>query len=588
MVHTCSVLIFVALGAAAPLRLMPSVEPAGQEAALACAHFDRDTPESVNPQDCVESEFNHNVSIGEYNVLDMNSFLSRRGDSSGINLLPPFDSPSSQDDDASVLSIESCAPHPSGPFDSPLSQEHEDADTISDPSISSRAPHPSGPFYSPSSQEHVDAITADVPGIESRAPHPSGPYVSPSSQERADSCAPYRPSGILEISRRSLGVLSSRSSNAPVPRHLLRKRTDTEVAGTDDLQPTSAFSMSFPSVNAFSEQHMPDAREENDMSDAHEENDLEKDKIITIHSVASHVPDSSGPPQSFSASNTLDHPLLRERIDTDIASTHTIESRSRSPYPHGPLVVSHDMDAYYLSQISKTTSAEEVVQVIKLNTGSYETDIQGRTSWADFLQTRAGQFWLVVDRILEQTRPNIDRISVKIEIMADIIVPRLDNVSSWKLPISIYQQVRAWNLNLYWDDTKASTDFDDWLLKDTGKLYLKIEKLITCAPSPRPIDRSVVSFLFGEDIRGLSADEKANSRLEKVLTSTGKEYDDVAAALRRAQTSMDQFRSKSTPCLTRFKHWKDMSTPDIANLLEQKMRKKLQEAAIDKLVLPVH
>ncbi|KAJ3977133.1 hypothetical protein EV361DRAFT_864037 [Lentinula raphanica] len=275
MVHSRPVFIFVALGAAsiaaaAPLRLAPSVEPASQEAASLCARFDQDKAgsESGNPQDYRRSELD--VSFSEDYVLDMGSFSSSR-DSSVIVPLPPFDSPSSQGhvdpdtasalsiespalhpsgllvspssqeradvDDTSAPGIESPASHPSGPFDSPSSQEHADVDDTSAPSIKSPAPHSSGPFDSPLSQEHIDAITADVPSIESRAPHPSGPYVSPSSQERADSCAPYRPSGILEYFRRSLGVLSSRSSNAPVARPLLQKRTDTVVGTKENTQP---------------------------------------------------------------------------------------------------------------------------------------------------------------------------------------------------------------------------------------------------------------------------------------------------------------------------------------------------------------
>ncbi|KAJ3839834.1 hypothetical protein F5878DRAFT_659943 [Lentinula raphanica] len=679
MVRSRPVFIFVALGAAsiaaaAPLRLAPSVEPAGQEAA-SCTRFDRDTADPGNPQDCVESEFNHNVSIGEYNVLDMNAFHSSR-DFSGIAPLPSFDSPSSQDDDTSAPSIESRASHSSGLFDSPSSQEHEDADTISDPSISSRAPHPSGPFYSPSSQEHVDAITADVPGIESRAPHPSGPFYSPWIQERAnaydtasvpgivsrapqlsgpfdsqlsqeradvdDTSAPdieshashpsgpfnfsssrghkgadtanvlaiksraphpsgllYSPSiqeradaddtagvpgiasralhrsGLLEYFRRSLGVLSLRSSNAPLAHSRLQKRTDTEIPSVDDpdspatlrisvpLQPTSTFSTSFPSVVASPDQRQ-DSREE-------------KDAVTAAHSIVSRGPNSSGSPHPSAVSDA--HTLVQENIiNTDTASAHIIESRS--PKPAGPTVVGGDMRTYhFVYGLSKVTFAKDVRNHIKSKCESYEQDVKV-SSWKQFEETKSGQSWVEIDQLLSTLHPRLDRDLVRLEITADI----LDNVTNWKLPMSVYKQLRDWSPIQYSNDAKASTNINDWMLTKTGKLYLQIEELIT--PRCPGLDCSIVSILVEEDIRGLSADEKADVRLNKILTSTGEKHDDVAAALRLARNNMNRFRNKGSACLTRFKYWKDLSTSDVAASLEVKLKEKFKEAEEDKLVLP--
>ncbi|KAJ3726097.1 hypothetical protein C8R42DRAFT_708148 [Lentinula raphanica] len=605
MVRSRPVFIFIALGAAsiagaAPLRFAASAEPASQEAASLCARFDQDKAglESGNPQDCRRSELD--VSSSEDYVLDMDSFSSSR-DSSVVVPLPPFDSPSSQEhadadtasapsiespalhpsgpfvspssqecadvDDNSAPGIESPASHPSGPFDSPSSQERADVDDNSALSIKSPAPHSSGPFDSPSSQEHIDADTADVPGIEFPALHPSGPLYLPSIRERADaddtasvpgiaSRAPH-PSGLLEYFRRSLGVLSSRSSNAPLAHSLLRKRTDTEITSADDLQPTSAFSTSTP-VNASSEQHM----------DAQEENDLEQGKIITTHSFASHVPDPFGPPQSFSVSNTLDHPLLQEHIDIDIASAHNIESRS--PHPPGPLVVSHDMDAYYLSQIGETASAEEVVKVIKLNTGSYETDIQGRTSWADFLQTRAGQFWLVVDHLLGENRPTIDRESVQIIIQADIIHTLLHhNTADRYFLRDVYSVFRDWNSPEYWHDVRDTDSWYNFLSnKHSGKLLLRVYNLV----APPIHDIRHLERLVTEDIEHLTSEEKAERKMDELRESGS------AEAFRNARGNFKYFQRQDSLYFRKYRSMRNWSTLDVQEWFDYKVKKAIRDA----------
>ncbi|KAJ3758476.1 hypothetical protein EV360DRAFT_83050 [Lentinula raphanica] len=296
MVRSRSVFIFVALGAAsiaaaAPLRLAPNVAPASQEAA-SCAHFDRDTPESVNPHDCSEIELN--VSSGEHYVLDMNSFHSSR-DSSGIVLLPSFDSPLSQDDDTSVLSIDSRAPHPSGPFDSPSSQEHVDAGTASVPGIESRAPHPSGPLYSLSIQERADAHdTASVPSIESRAPHPSGPFHSPWIQERANAYNTASVPGIVSRAPQLSGPFDSQLSQ--------------ERADVDDISAPDIESHASHSSGPFD---FPSSREHKGADTAN---------VLAIKSRARHP---SGP---------LYFPLIQERADADdTASVLGIASRALHP-----------------------------------------------------------------------------------------------------------------------------------------------------------------------------------------------------------------------------------------------------------------
>ncbi|KAJ3758352.1 hypothetical protein EV360DRAFT_70374 [Lentinula raphanica] len=394
--HSVTVLIFVAsIAAAAPLRLVPSVEPASQEA-TPCARLEGDTPKSVNPQDCGKSELN--VSPGEHNVLDINSFSSSR-DSSRIVLLPPFDSPSSQErvdtDDTSVPSIDSRVPHPSGPFDSPMSQERVHADTVNVPGIGSRTSHPSDPLDSPTSQERVDADTANVTGIESRAPHTSGP---------------------LEVVGRSLGVLSSGTSSAPDSHRLLRKRTDTDsITGADDsapldlhisdpLQPTSAFS-----TNLLSEAASPDQ-----CKDAREQ----EGTVIIAHGIASHVPDSSGPLNPSSAS--IDHPLLQERTYTDITSAQSI--KSHSTHPAGPVLdVPYKQDTKlsknynqflqtktgelwqdiyslieHLSSIGHVDAAKVYNELKDWNSDQYREDIKSSQKWVDFCSKESGILLLTI------------------------------------------------------------------------------------------------------------------------------------------------------------------------------------------------
>ncbi|KAJ3778554.1 hypothetical protein FB446DRAFT_783178 [Lentinula raphanica] len=373
MVRSRFVLIFVALGAtsiaaAAPLRLASIVaEPASQEAA-SCARYERDTPESGDPQDCSKSGLN--VSPGEHNnVLDMNSFPSTGHDSSGIVSLPPFLSPSSQervdDDTANVPgSIESLATHPSGPLDFPLIQEGVD-------SIESRAPYQaSTPFDFPSIRKRTDADDTDsAPSIESHALHPSGPF---------------------ELVRRSIGVLSPGTPHAPNAHSLLRKRTDTEIASAHDpdspiafrssvpRQPTSAFSTSSPSTDAASLDQREDSREEGD---------VEKDTVVTAHSIASWH-DHSSPGLSHPSPASVGYLLLRERTSIDTASAHIIESRAAGKLIPAPPVVSNDMmlTYHFISELETSDqphAAGLVRNHIKHNDiTSYEKATKDSTKWS--------------------------------------------------------------------------------------------------------------------------------------------------------------------------------------------------------------
>ncbi|KAJ3756740.1 hypothetical protein EV360DRAFT_84665 [Lentinula raphanica] len=578
MVHSRPVFIFVALGAAsiataAPLRLAPSVEPARQEAA-SCAY-----------------EIELNVSSGEHHVLDMNSFPSRR-DSSGIDLLLPFDSPSSQDDDTSVLSIASRAVHPSGLFVSPSSQEradadhtasvpdiashaphpsgpfqslliledHADTDDTSAPSIESRAPRPSGPFHSPSIEERVDDATASVPSVESHAPYPSAPFHSLAIQKRADaddaasfpgveSRAPHTSGGLLQVVRRSIGVPSSGTSNTPDTHPLLRKRTDTDIAGDDDNRPLALHipvTLQPTSAAALPDQHN-DAREQGDT-------------IIAALRIASHVPDSSGPLHPSAVS--VAHTLVQEHTPTDIASAHSIEPRSS--VPPGPLVVSSDMN--YLSSLGEQASAEEVVNVIKSHSRSYETDIQGTETWSQFLETTSGRLWQDIERLLRAERPNIIRRSVKIEIMKDIILasPESNNPNS----LLAYKKLMKWNYGEYGNAIAAYDKWNDIKHLEIGRLIYRIK---TCLKKGQPAYLPNFMTMVHDDINGLTTDRKAKKRIETIIRDP-QHYAD----LRDARGAMSQFASLNLLCYQQYQYLYDNSLADVAGALYNRMEQALK------------
>ncbi|KAJ3726096.1 hypothetical protein C8R42DRAFT_708147 [Lentinula raphanica] len=454
MVRSRPVFIFIALGAAsiagaAPLRLAASAEPASQEAASLCARFDQDKAgsESGNPQDCRRSELD--VSSSEDYVLDMGSFSSSR-DASVIVPLPPFDSPSSQ--------------------------EHADADTASAPGIESRALHPSGPFVSPSSQERADADdTASVPGIASRALHPSGQ---------------------LESFRRSFGVLSSRTSHAPLAHSLLRKRTDTGIASADDpdppatlrisvpLQPTSTFSTSFPSVAASVKQHQ-DPREE-------------EDTILAALSIGSHGPNSSGSLHPSAVS--ISHTLVQEHTNTNIGVAHSIESRS--PPVSSPLVASsHPPDPdvhYFVSHLQPADIGRQVHEfIMKKMQASYAQDTQGPTNWYQFVNTNSGQLWLKIDRLLAESHTGFERFSVKVEFISDIILAHLDSATIGD-SLHVYEVVKNWNIRQYRDDVRTSKDQHDFSKTETGVLFNTL--LLKLAQSHTGFGRLSVKAEFMSDI----------------------------------------------------------------------------------------
>ncbi|KAJ3778175.1 hypothetical protein FB446DRAFT_699396 [Lentinula raphanica] len=534
MVRSRPVLIFVALGAAllataAPLRLAPSVEPASQEAA-SCAHFDQDIPESVNPHDCSEIELN--VSSGEHYVLDMDSFPFSR-DSSGIVPLPPFDSRSSQEhvdaDAASVPSVESRAPYPSGSFDSPLGQERvvavtvnvperADADhTASVPGIASHAPHPSGPFHSLLIQDHVDTDDTSALSIESHASYPSAPFHSLAIQERADaddaaslpgleSRAPHTSDGIPEVLRRSIGVLSSGTSNTPDSHPLPQKRTDTDIAGDDDnaplalhipvtLQPTSAVDTSSPS-----EATSPDQR-----TGAHEEEDLEHETIITTHSIVSHVPDSSGPLCSSSGSD--DRPLLRERSNINIASPHSIETHS-SGKP-SPLVVSSPKDPSTFQFVAELEADQDLVQAvldfIKSKQLPYFEDVQASTNYDRFVQTKTGQLCMEIDRLLAELHPSFDRVSVKNTVMTNILKAHL-NPNAEVDARRLLEKFKTWNPTQYRKDIEASEYRSDFHHTESGRLLgMLFGRIRGLQGKPKRLQRFDLQNLVDKDIRDIKA-----------------------------------------------------------------------------------
>ncbi|KAJ3976796.1 hypothetical protein EV361DRAFT_1030110 [Lentinula raphanica] len=629
MVHSRPVFIFIALGAAsiagaAPLRLAPSVEPASQEAA-SCTHFDRNTPESVNPHDCSEIELN--VSSGEHYVLDMNSFHSSR-DSSGIVPLPPFDSRSSQEhvdaDAASVPSVESRAPYPSGPFDSPLGQERVVAVTVNVPGIGSRAPHsahrfhsppiqeradadhtasvpgiashaphpsdpfhslliqdhvdtddtsalsiesrasrPSGPFHSPSIEERVDDVTASVPSIESHAPYPSAPFHSLAIQKRADAddaasvpgieSRATSTSGPLEVIGSSFSILSSDTSSAPGAHRPFRTRTDTDIAGADDtaplalhipvpLQPTCAA--------ALPDQHK-DAREQGDT-------------IIGALSIASHVPDCSGPLHHSAVS--VAHTLVQERTITDIA-TLTIESRS--PNPAGPPVVSSD---HYVSLLPERASAKDVINVINRFTGSYERDIQGITTWMQFVETNSGKLWLEIKEALPQSRPDIHRLGVKIEIISDIILARLGPVSNC-IPLQVYEELNLWDnhsCDRYIRRAKTWYIFEH---NEIGMLVLRLSTRINREQPPHLPALPTLKDMVYEDFQGLTAYTKAQHRMEAIFTNGAFQF---AASLQAARGDMSEFRKQNTECYQRYHYMVQNSPQDVADALRNRMEQILK------------
>ncbi|KAJ3778194.1 hypothetical protein FB446DRAFT_841059 [Lentinula raphanica] len=510
MVHSRPVLIFVALGAAsiaaaAPLRLAPNVEPASQEAA-SCAHFDQDTPGSVNPHDCSEIELN--VSSGEHYVLDMNSFPSGR-DPSGINLLLPFDSPSSQDDDTSVLSIESRALHPSGPFVSASSQERADADD-----------------------------TASVPGIASRALHPSGQ---------------------LESFRRSFGVLSSRTSHAPDGHPLLRNRAETDIAGADDPDPPATLRISVPlqPISVFSTSYPSEA------ASAHHSLDHE---VIATPSIASHVHDSSSPVHSSATS--IDH-VFDPNID--IASAHTIESRSPNPHAHGPPVASGDMGAYQIViglPMGKNIPAATMRDSIKSKCASYEKDLMA-TNWNRFQETDSGMTWLGVDQFLPQMRPMIDREPIKLEIMGDIILAHLDSTAIGD-PLHMYKALKQLNVHQYWNDARTSKDRHAFSKTETGKLLSALLKRLGLAHQQSP---NLFGIVDG-DLHCIDPDREAFRRMRGMITK------DDTASLRAANgdlsTFLDQDPNHDSPCAERFRTEVRNSPPNVAAALNNRLAQLLK------------
>ncbi|KAJ3776010.1 hypothetical protein FB446DRAFT_785499 [Lentinula raphanica] len=292
--------------------------------------------------------------------------------------------------------------HPSGHLDSPTSQEHVDPGTVNVPGIGSRAFHLCA--------DADDAVS--VLGIESRAPHTSGP---------------------LEVVGRSLGVLSSGTSSAPDSHRLLRKRTDTDIAGadgsgpldlhiSDPLQPTSAFS-----TNLLSEAASPDQ-----CKDAREQ----EGTVIIAHGIASHVPDCSGPLNPSSAS--IDYPLLQERTSIDIASAHNIETRSTQP-------------------------ADPVLGV------PYNQDMKHSKNYDQFLQTTTGKLWKDIDRYLSILHPAFDRFSVKMRIISDSLRAHLSS-RRYVYVDNVYNELKDWNSDQYWEDIRDSRNWVDFCSKESGKL----------------------------------------------------------------------------------------------------------------------
>ncbi|KAJ3726099.1 hypothetical protein C8R42DRAFT_718336 [Lentinula raphanica] len=444
---------------------------------------------------------------------------------------------------------ESANPHDCSEIELNVSSgEHYVLDMNSFPSRrDSSGINPLLPFDSPLSQDHADAVdTASVLGIASRALHPSGP---------------------LEVVGRSNGVLSSGTSHTPDAHPLLRNRAETDIAGADDtgsparritvpLQPTRAFPTSFPFVVA-----SPDPRK--DALD-------EEGNVVTTHSIASDVPYSLGPLDPSSAS--IVDPLLRMHTGTDIAGAHSIESRSpHPPGPHSgaPIVVSADMQAYYImSKIHEDASPEEVVNAIKFDTRSYDTDIQGRTSWAHFLDTNTGKSWLAVDRVLKENRPTIDRDSVQIMIKADIILDRLKNYRATDEYFlrNVYSVFRVWNDLEYWDATGVSGNWDNFLTKHTGKLLLRVYDLLGPENKAPFHQLKYLRKLVDEDIEHLSPARKADQKMQTLRT-----YDGCTTAATNARGHLGLFVQQNSRCFAIYRYEYLWSTTDVQVCLQEQM-----------------
>ncbi|KAJ3728777.1 hypothetical protein C8R42DRAFT_638479 [Lentinula raphanica] len=530
MVRSRSVLIFVTLSAAsiaaaAPLRLASIVaEPASQEEA-SCALFGQDPPESGDPQDCGKSE--RNVSSGEHNVLDMlNSFPSSH-DSPGIVSLPPFHSPSSP--------------------------ERVDADnTESVPSIEFLALDPSGPCNPTSSQEYTDPDNT-VSSIESRAPYTSGP---------------------LEAVCRSIGVLSPGTPHAPDAHSLLQKCTDTEISSADGpSSPALRLSVPPQPASTFPASPLYDAASPNQRKDAREE----EDTLITarISAGLSHP------------SPSVDYPLLRERsVSTDIASAHSIETRPPDR-PPGPPVVNSDMMSPYYPFIAglKASDQAQTAGVVRHHVRakdimSYEKATNDSTSWDEFVKTKSGQVWLEFDRLLANLHPSFDRLSVKILIMADIILAHLEPVSE-VVALHVYDELREWNSGQYQKDTKASEDWEQFLLTETGRLCSKVLKRIDNERRyeyhlPLLNRRSLIGMI-SEDIRGLTVYDKATAKMNDIFKSRACTGGDGQASLRAACSDMGLFRILHSPCYQLYQAMVSKSPLEVALVLYDKMEKQLQE-----------
>ncbi|KAJ3778192.1 hypothetical protein FB446DRAFT_714632 [Lentinula raphanica] len=258
---------------------------------------------------------------------------------------------------------------------------------------------------------------------------------------------------------------------------------------------------------------------------------------------------------------------------TDIASGHSIESRSpHPPGPHSgaPIVVSGDMQAYYImSEIHENASPEEVVNAIKLDTRSYDTDIQGRTSWAHFLDTNTGKSWLAVDQVLKENRPTIDRESVQIIIQADIIHTLLHNTANRYFLRDVYSVFRDWNNPEYWNDIWDTDSWYNFLSnKHSGKLLLRVYNLV----APPIHDIRHLERLVTEDIEHLTSEEKAERKMDELRESGS------AEAFRNARGNFKSFKSQKSFCYKKYRSMRNWSTLDVQEWFDRKVNKAIRDA----------
>ncbi|KAJ3834248.1 hypothetical protein F5878DRAFT_664945 [Lentinula raphanica] len=165
----------------------------------------------------------------------------------------------------------------------------------------------------------------------------------------------------------------------------------------------------------------------------------------------------------------------------------------------GPVLVSSDMrpsKAYDFVSKLRTDQflTRVVVDFMKSQDVPYKQDTKLSKNYNQFLQTKTGELWQDIDRLLSVLHPTFNRLFIRMKVMSDSLIEHLSSIGHVDAA-KVYNALEDWNSDQYREDIKSSQKWVDFCSKESGILLLTIVKRLSGLPFPAGLQPTEIPSL---------------------------------------------------------------------------------------------